>query len=332
MGMRIKEAICRVLFTYFQVPSVTFLSSGVLALTSAGLRTGLVVDIGWHETRVLPVQVALVWADEVFELRPLNPFVQVSPIACQRLHNRLRYLLQEYSSPKLISPSVDLIDDFLVRGLYTPPDPPTYPPTISTGLIPNDQLSQVYSSPETITYFVPSLKTHVTLPNWIRSRTTELFFEGDRADIIPDTDEIGLIGTITSCLGRLPSDVRGPLLQNIIFVGGGAAIPGVRTRITGGLQRIWRDKTGRSTTPPGNPGELTLEDLSAMKTVRAVRANALEGTLIGASLLGDVKVKGLCEVTREGFNSSGGRNVMDWTFVGGGGEESVEESKRRSRA
>jgi len=55
LAYRIKEAICRVLFTYFQVPSVTFLSSGVLALASTGLRTGLVVDIGWHDTRVLPV-------------------------------------------------------------------------------------------------------------------------------------------------------------------------------------------------------------------------------------------------------------------------------------
>ena len=52
---RIKEAICRVLFTYFQVPSITFLNSHVLALVSTGMRTGIVVDIGWHETRILPV-------------------------------------------------------------------------------------------------------------------------------------------------------------------------------------------------------------------------------------------------------------------------------------
>ena len=55
LAYRIKEAICRVLFTYFQVPTVTFLSSHVLALTSTGMRTGLVVDIGWHDTRILPV-------------------------------------------------------------------------------------------------------------------------------------------------------------------------------------------------------------------------------------------------------------------------------------
>lgn len=58
VAYRLKEAICRVLFTYFQVPSVTFLSSQVLALASTGVRTGLVIDIGWHDTRILPVPFA----------------------------------------------------------------------------------------------------------------------------------------------------------------------------------------------------------------------------------------------------------------------------------
>ena len=60
---RIKEAICRVAFTYFQVPSVTFLSSHVLALASTGLRTGIVIDIGWHDTRILPVPTLLDFTD-----------------------------------------------------------------------------------------------------------------------------------------------------------------------------------------------------------------------------------------------------------------------------
>jgi hypothetical protein len=39
----------------FSGPECNILSSQVLALASTGLRTGLVVDIGWHDTRVLPV-------------------------------------------------------------------------------------------------------------------------------------------------------------------------------------------------------------------------------------------------------------------------------------
>ncbi|KAI9764445.1 MAG: hypothetical protein M1840_008468 [Geoglossum simile] len=49
------------LFTNFQLPLVTLLSSAVLATVAAGLRSSLIVDIGWHETIITGV----------FELREL---------------------------------------------------------------------------------------------------------------------------------------------------------------------------------------------------------------------------------------------------------------------
>ena len=64
-------------------------------------------------------------------------------------------------------------------------------------------------------------------------------------------------------------------------------------------------------------------------TFKFIAANPREATFLGSSLLGDVKVRGLVEVSREGFNSSHGRGVMDWSFVGGLGEGGVEESKRK---
>ena len=91
-------------------------------------------------------------------------------------------------------------------------------------------------------------------------------------------------------------------------------------------------------TPPASPvkGEMPLSvaDLTPRKkvsTFRFVATNPLEATFVGASLLGDVKVKGLVEVTRDGFNGSHGRGVSDWSILGGMGEEGVEEGKRKSR-
>lgn len=94
-------------------------------------------------------------------------------------------------------------------------------------------------------------------------------------------------------------------------------------------------------TPPASPvkgeGEqpLLVADLTPRKkrtgVFRFVGANPLEATFVGGSLLGDVKVKGLAEVTREWFNSSQGRGVSDWSILGGMSEEGVEESKRKSR-
>ena len=153
----------------------------------------------------------------------------------------------------------------------------------------------------------------------------------------PDDDEVGIISSILTCLHRLPSDVRSLVMENIMIIGGGASIPGLRTRISTGLKRRWQAQSLKISTtpinsPPGTPTkELTLEDLASRKEIRVIKANALEATFIGASVLGDIKVKGFGEVSRESFNLCQGRNVMDWTFVGGTGDDSVEESKRRSR-
>jgi hypothetical protein len=284
---------------------------------------------------------------KIYELRPLNPFIQTSPIACKALHSRLRYLLEHSSSPALLSPSFNVIDDFLVRALYTLPTSPAYSNEITTSLIPNEDLKIVYESnpADTIKWYVASQRQDISVPRWICSRTTEIFFEGDRTGIRPDLDEIGLATSIITCLLRLPKDVRAKIMQGIVVVGGGAAIPGLRTRLQNSLEMKWKEKVDKrvpqTTTVEGSPpgssyGDelLSVRDLSSKESKRAfkfIQANPLEATFQGASLLGDIKVKGLLEVQREAFNNSQGRDLRDWTQVGGVGEEGVEESKRRSR-
>jgi hypothetical protein len=277
----------------------------------------------------------------------LNPFIQVSPIACKALHSRLAYLLEKYTTPALSSPSFNTIEEFLVQALYLPPHPPAYPSTFTTGLVPNHELQNIYDndSTDSIEWFVPSQKQNLQVPRWIPSCTAELFFEGDRKHAIPDTNELGLTTSVLSCLLRLPKDVRAKVIQAVVVVGGGGAIPGLRTRLQNTLETMWLEKFPkpvRSTTPEMTPpassvkGEMPLSvaDLTLRKktgTFRFVAANPLEATFVGGSLLGDVKVKGLVEVTREGFNNSHGRGVLDWSILGGIGEEGVEESKRKSR-
>jgi hypothetical protein len=248
----------------------------------------------------------------------LNPFIQTSPIACKALHSRLSYLLHNHTTPK-VSLSFDTIEDFLVRALYTPSSAPTYP-SLSTGLVPNESLAEVYSSTAegNLQWFVLAHKQDVSVPKWICSRATELFFEGDRQDILPDDDEKGLISSIIKCLSRLPHDVRSKLLNSILVIGGGAAFPGMRSRIKKSLEKAWKQ-------------EFKITGAEDRSLFRFLNASPLEATFQGGSLLGDVKVKGLVEVSREGFNGSQGRGVLDWSFVGGLGEEGVEESKRKSR-
>lgn len=281
---------------------------------------------------------------QIYELRPLNPFIQTSPIACKALHSRLEYLLTNYTIPQISSLSFSTIEDFLVRALYTLPDSPTNS-SLFDGLIPNEKLHETYSpiSSNTLEWFVPSAKQTVRVPHWICSSSSEIFFEGDRTGMHPDTNELGLATSLITCILCLPKDVRAKVMQAIVVVGGGASIPGLRTRLKNTVESLWSTrirKTKTSTTPEGSrPSSYdgkTLEvgDLQEKKesgAFRFIKANALEATFLGGSLLGDLKIKGLNEVSREAFNSSHGRGVGDWTFVGGDGYEEVEESKRGSR-
>lgn len=51
--------IARLLFDYFQVPSISFVPIHLMALLTTGLTTGLVIDVGNLETTVLPVKFLL---------------------------------------------------------------------------------------------------------------------------------------------------------------------------------------------------------------------------------------------------------------------------------
>jgi actin-related protein 10 len=343
---RIKEAICRVLFTYFQIPSITFLSAQVLALASTGLRTGLVIDIGWHTTRVLPVKLPVLSSlTQIYELRPLNPFVQVSPLACAALHSRLGYLLARHTTPPLSNLSFSAIQDFLLRGVHLLPTPPIYPDKLTNGLISNDDLPTIYgrNPSSSVQWFVAARKLDVEVPTWICTRAAELFFEGDRTGVFADNDEVGLATSTSSCLLRLPKDVRAKVMQAIVVVGGGATIPGLRSRLQSSLETAWDAIKSKGTTKkPAEDNESSpfveppyVSDLSQGKKLsyfRFIQSNPTDACFMGASLLGDVKVRGLTEISRESFNSSQGRNVGDWTFVGGSEEQTVEDSKRRSRS
>lgn len=204
---------------------------------------------------------------------------------------------------------------------------------------------------DSIEWFVPAQKQTLRVPRWVCSRTTEIFFEGDRKGIHPDIDEIGLPNSIISCLLRLPNDVRASVMQAVVTVGGGAAIPGLRTRLQNSVESIWEEKYGRvgsvrstmsDETPYTSPSRqhnqgtpLPVADSASVKkrpSFKFIATNPLEAVFIGASLLGDVKARGSVEVSREAFNSSHGRGVTDWTFLGGLKEDGIEENNRKSRS
>ncbi|KAI0005460.1 actin-domain-containing protein [Russula compacta] len=98
----VKEILAKVLFENLQVPSISFASSHVLALLSAGRMTGLVLDCGELESTALPI----------FSSRPLFHQLRTTPLAGARLTSHLRALLLLFGTylppPTSLSAAVNL--------------------------------------------------------------------------------------------------------------------------------------------------------------------------------------------------------------------------------
>ncbi|KZV94722.1 actin-like ATPase domain-containing protein [Exidia glandulosa HHB12029] len=83
LPLAVKETMARILFNNLQVPSLSFVSSHLLALLAVGRISGLVLDCGYYETTALPI----------FSSRPLYPHLRTTPLAGMRLSSHLRSLL-----------------------------------------------------------------------------------------------------------------------------------------------------------------------------------------------------------------------------------------------
>lgn len=81
----IREALARVLFRHFEVASVFFLPSHLVVLTTLATSTALVVDMGYHETVIVPVYSGV---------QVMHAF-QAQPLGAAAVHDAIRRQLTE---------------------------------------------------------------------------------------------------------------------------------------------------------------------------------------------------------------------------------------------
>ncbi|SNX83717.1 related to ACT1 - Actin [Melanopsichium pennsylvanicum] len=83
----VKELICKVLFNNLQVPQVSFVPSPLLSVLAVGRITGLVLEVGYLESSLMPVYYG----------RPMKSYTVTSRRAAKRLNERLRRLLLKWA-------------------------------------------------------------------------------------------------------------------------------------------------------------------------------------------------------------------------------------------
>ena len=325
------------LFERWRYASITLLPAPTMCAIAAGLRSALVVDIGWEETVITPIY-------EYRELAALR-----SARAMKTLVMRVGELLKGFTEKQQgpgddpLRLDFDFVEDFAGRCAFCcAHDRPA-------GAEVSDQMdsmsidrSQPPASPEDLQIDWPSQNSSrpVTISGIEVSQTVGDCFFRQQDEQCLDDDEGSLDDLVYYSLLRLPPDVRALCMSRLIVVGSGASVAGLKSSLLGRVQNMvdkhgWSAVRGRHVSLQHLRGATTKgaraepadtnhnvplpfgkdyveEKVSKLKgkDLQQIRQGSLQlvdtlGAWSGTSLTSSLKVKGAVEIERERFLNHG---------------------------
>lgn len=234
------------LFNRFHTPAVSLMSSSIGCAVSAGVRSALVVDMGWAETVVTAV----------YEYREVQNrrSVRAGKLLVEKTHNLLAASLDvQQTSPTAPGSgaretkrviSFEECEEVATRLVWCKPTKSSEStaeeqkeglPTVTE----QDETEPSVTPPatdKTPSAFIPL--SSITPPREIEVTYDQLsvpaettFFDSEHPTASFDDDELPLPLLIYRSLLKLPIDVRGICMARIIFTGGCSKVLGLRSRI-----------------------------------------------------------------------------------------------------
>ncbi|XP_037808235.1 actin-related protein 10 [Lucilia sericata] len=205
----VRETLAKALFRHFEVSSVLYVPSHMIALSTLAVPHGVVIDMGYSETTVMPV----------FSGVQIMQAFQDQKYGGYALHEEIkRQLLQEGVKEEYLTESV--LEDIKVRACfvtklkraqdYLNNQPPQSPPSVDYPIADNEI---------------------ITVPGKVRETAFEILFE-------ENNDRDSLPHLIIKSILRCPRDIRRVLTENIFVVGGSSIIMGLLPRLKEELQHL----------------------------------------------------------------------------------------------
>ncbi|KAJ5092908.1 hypothetical protein N7456_008769 [Penicillium angulare] len=206
------SSLLSTLFSRWRFPSITLLPSAPLSATAAGLRSALMVDIGWAETTVT----GLYEYREVVTKRSTRAMKAV----LQELARLLGGLADEKKdSPEGISVGFKYCEEIACRLSWCNP---------------NSQVDDNKFQNKKVTIPSPNNpeQEYIEVPFSLFADPVEkVIFAPGISESELDDEEKSIPLLIYNTLLSLPPDARGTCMSRMVFVGGGARIPGLRQRL-----------------------------------------------------------------------------------------------------
>ncbi|KAF3001725.1 hypothetical protein E8E14_004273 [Neopestalotiopsis sp. 37M] len=260
LPLPIISSVIDTIFIHFQAPSISLLSSPVATAFAAGIRSALVVDIGWHEATVTGI----------YEYREVNTLR--STRAGKTLLEETRNFLVDAISPRTeqvtqgntqqaVDNNVVSFEDceevatrmlWCKKAFRTPiQDTPLGLHTLHE----QDETEDVDPTEDTTPtpIYLPSCSPPKTLQipfSKLAEPCETTFFQTPYAAATFDDEELPIHLLVYLALLKLPMDVRALCMSRIIFTGGCSKLLGLRRRIFDELrllveERGWDPVQGR---------------------------------------------------------------------------------------
>ena len=356
------STLLTVLFSNFQAPSITLMSSPVLSTVAAGLRSALVVDIGWAETTVT----AICEYREIHQRKTVRAGKVLSEEMAKLLNEELNDNAGE-GAPK-VEVSFEEAEEILCRVGWCKTRPRSdrstiYFPALAEPIL--EEFEDAKESPDpTITIPFPLSDP----PSELTILFSSLAKPAEAALFAPDTPlnefddhELSLHRLLYLTLLSLPMDVRRLCMSRIVITGGVSQLPGLKTRLLAELEALvkrhgWdpvksygsaaarhdallRRKQGSMDSYPRNQSEASensnprspsatmsaglqdpKEDVITARLAEAslksgpppactvggvIRGVETLGAWAGASLVAQLRIRGIVEIEREKFLQHG---------------------------
>ncbi|KAJ5709399.1 hypothetical protein N7493_010733 [Penicillium malachiteum] len=209
------SSLLSTLFSRWRFPTITLLPSAPMSATAAGLRSALVVDLGWAETTTTGL----------YEYREVttNRSTRAMKAVVQQMGRLLSNLALQDSEEEVLSNDISVgfkyCEEVTCRLAWCHPDADTE--------VTEEQSSSVsIPSPEN-----PG-QEFIDVPfSRFAEPVEKVLLAPDISEHDLDDEEKSIPLLVYKTLLDLPPDARGTCMARIVFVGGGARIPGLRQRI-----------------------------------------------------------------------------------------------------
>ncbi|KAK4187601.1 hypothetical protein QBC35DRAFT_498378 [Podospora australis] len=236
------------LFSRFQPPTISLLSSSIALTVGAGVRSSLIIDLGWRETVVTGV----------YEYREMNcnRSIRGGKLLAERTHNLLAKHLSNAEKKEENGEKIDYqlsfeeCNDIATRLVWCKSNQQSTKTaeTSSEGLPTlHEQDESEPPTPaadeKTSTVSIPlrSYKKPVTLElPWdaLAEPAEDAFFDSQYSAQSFDDHELPLHLLVYRSLLQLPLDARALCMSRIIFTGGCSSVLGLRSRIVDEVMKL----------------------------------------------------------------------------------------------